>query len=158
MSIATRSLRTLARLGIVLAILLACGETWAHAFRHKALEIVHPWCYATAAAGPGTVAIYMKIRNGAKETDRLIGADAGAGGRIELREAAGSDGSGKAVSFALPPGKEIVLAPGGRHLLLTGLDRELRPRDMITVTLAFERAGKVAIEVLVEPAPAGHAH
>src|SRR5699024_8278287 len=59
-------------------------------------------------------------------------------------EGAPSDGSGgmsmqeKEGGFPLPAGEELVLEPGGNHLMLMELSAPLLPGDQVEVTLEFE--------------------
>jgi copper(I)-binding protein len=42
----------------------------------------------------------------------------------------------------LPAGKTVVLKPGGYHVMLMGLKRQLKPGDMVPLTLKIESANK----------------
>jgi copper(I)-binding protein len=41
------------------------------------------------------------------------------------------------------------MKPGGHHIMLLGLTRDLHPGDTVTVRLRFERAGERLIEAPV---------
>jgi copper(I)-binding protein len=43
------------------------------------------------------------------------------------------------------------MRPKARHLRLVGLTRHLNAYDSVPLTLYFKKAGKIEIEVLVEP-------
>jgi len=63
----------------------------------------------------------------------------------------------------LPAGKTVMLAPGGLHLMLTGLKAPLKLGDKLALKLRFEKAGEVEVTVNVEdkptaPAEAAHKH
>jgi copper(I)-binding protein len=53
-------------------------------------------------------------------------------------------------TIEVPAHGEVVLAPGGRHVMLTGLAEPLVLEDRFTLKLTFEHAGDVDVEVLVE--------
>jgi periplasmic copper chaperone A len=57
-------------------------------------------------------------------------------------------------------GGELILKRDGPHIVLTGVKKQLGAYDAFTMTLVFERAGKVEVEVQVEEAsilePAKH--
>ncbi|MHA1568224.1 MAG: copper chaperone PCu(A)C, partial [Alphaproteobacteria bacterium] len=57
----------------------------------------------------------------------------------------------KVESIAVPPGKSVVLAPGGLHIMLTGLTRPLKAGERFPLSLTFEAAGRIAVEVVVRP-------
>lgn len=52
---------------------------------------------------------------------------------------------------------EIVFAPGGRHLMIYGLDPALKPGATVPLTLAFRRAPPVTVQATLvgaaDPAP-----
>jgi copper(I)-binding protein len=59
----------------------------------------------------------------------------------------------------LPAGQAVQLAPGGLHLMLIGLTQALNQGGRVPVTLVFERAGEVEVQLAVEGAGArGPAH
>jgi copper(I)-binding protein len=51
--------------------------------------------------------------------------------------------------------EELVLGRGGPHFLLSDLAKQLAAYDSFPMTLNFERAGNVVIEVLVEEESSG---
>lgn len=46
-------------------------------------------------------------------------------------------------------GEEIVFAPGGRHLMLFGIDPALKPGDQIPLVLHFAKSGVAAVDARV---------
>ncbi len=55
----------------------------------------------------------------------------------------------------IPPGETLAFGPGGAHLMLSGLKTPLREGDRFDLTLQFEAAGEVTIEVPVRSITAG---
>ena len=43
----------------------------------------------------------------------------------------------------VPAGHKVEMKPGGYHLMLLGLKRDLKAGETIGVTLEFEKAGKI---------------
>ena len=104
--------------------------------------------WSRATPGP-TAAVYLELRNTGADSDRLMGATSPAAERIEFHEHRMVDGvmSMNAVpQIDLPAGKTATLAPGGRHLMLFGLAKPLRPGDRLSLTLRFEMAGEITVE------------
>jgi periplasmic copper chaperone A len=61
----------------------------------------------------------------------------------------------------LPPGETVQLQPGGFHIMLLGLGQGLTAGSSVPLTLTFEKAGGVQVDVPVEAmgsmGPGGHA-
>lgn len=60
-------------------------------------------------------------------------------------------------AIALPAGQKVELKPGGLHVMLIGLKQPLALGSKVPVTLRFERAGEVKIEMTVMSRPAATA-
>ena len=50
----------------------------------------------------------------------------------------------------MPAHGKATLAPGGYHVMLMGLKAPLKEGQSFPLTLTFEHAGKVEVEVMVE--------
>lgn len=149
-------------LGAVMLALAVPGH--AHDFAKGDLRIGHPWTRATAS-GQKVAAGYLEIVNTGKLADRMIGASTPAAERIELH-VVGLEGEvmrmREVKSFEIPAGGRMELKPRGPHLMIMGIKRAFRKDERVPVTLRFEQAGEVAIELLVEgidaPAEDKHKH
>jgi periplasmic copper chaperone A len=136
-------------LALAAAMTLAASTAQAHSHKLKALEIVHPWCIETEDTAKPVV-VSMTIKNAGSKPDRLLRASASSAAKTELRAGAPPDAEGD-VMAAIPVGRgEVNLKRGGPHILLTGVKKPLSPYDSFLMTLTFERAGKVEVEVMVE--------
>ena len=128
------------------------------------LRISAPW---TRAAGAGATGVgYMTIRNTGSTPDRLVGARTQAAKAVELHTNM-HDGDvmrmRPVAAIDLPPGQEVKLEPSGQHLMLLDLGAPLQRGGHVPVTLVFEKAGEVNIQLSVESAGArgpssGHGH
>ena len=139
---------------IALALLIALGAP-ALAGEYKAGDIVidNPWARATpkgAAVGAG----YLTIHNNGSTPERFTGGTADfanvevhemsmEGGVMKMREL--KDG------LAIPAHGVVTLAPGGHHLMFTGLKRPLATGEAVKATLNFEHAGAIPVEFAVRP-------
>ena len=54
----------------------------------------------------------------------------------------------------IEPGKPVTLAPGGYHIMLSGLKRTLKQGDNFPITLSFAKAGPVTATATVAKAGA----
>lgn len=98
-------------------------------------------------------AAWLTIRNAGGE-DRLVGAESPAAERVELHTHIHEDGvmaMRKVEAIDVPAGGEAALEPGGDHLMLFGLKGGLKTGDRFLLTLVFEKAGAVTVEVRVAP-------
>ena len=143
-----------AALGALLA-LPAAPAAQAQEVTAGALRIAAPWTRAMRAGGTG--AGFMTIRNTGTAPDRIVAARSPLAGVMELHTHV-RDGDVMRMrpvpAIDLPPGQEVRLAPGGLHLMLIGLTQALEPGGRVPVTLVFERAGEVTVQLLVEAAGA----
>jgi len=135
-------------------LILAAGllPMWARA--QAPITIETPWTRAAGAGGQG--AGFITIRNSGA-ADRLLSATSPAAGRTELHTMI-RDGDvmrmRQVEGIALPAGEAVTLAPGGLHIMLIGLTRPLAVGETVPITLVFERAGAVTVELAVRPAGA----
>lgn len=160
----TRRLMLAALPGLSLAVALAHPAA-AHSYKAGDIEIGHPWSRAAPANITG--AGFMSLRNTGTAPDRLIGASAEIARVVEIHTHVQEGGVMRmrpVDGVEIAPGAEVKLAPGGYHLMLIGLKQALRKDDRVPVTLTFERAGSVTVELAVEAAGAnpgrsgGHQH
>jgi periplasmic copper chaperone A len=142
---------------------LAAAPAAAQEARAGDLAVQQPW---TRAAGQGaTGAGFLSISNRGAAADRLLSASTPAARAVELHTML-RDGDVmrmRAVeAIEVPPGQTVALRPGGLHIMLVGLSRPLREGETVPLTLRFERAGEVRVELSVqaagarEPAAAQH--
>lgn len=100
-------------------------------------------------------AAFMVIANSSGADDRLVSAASDVADRVELHtHKAGADGVMQMVEvpegFAVPAGGQHVLQRGGDHVMFMGLHRSLAQGDVVTVTLTFEKAGDVVLDIPVD--------
>jgi periplasmic copper chaperone A len=143
------------RIGIALLLSVAFAPTVvvAHSHKQKGLEIVHPWTYETTDPGTANVPVYMALKNTSRSTDRLVAASSDLADKVELIELQGPGSNKMPVAtsaFVVAAGKTLQLTPAGPRLLLLGVKKPLNAFDSFGMTLMFEKAGKVEVEVMVE--------
>ena len=139
---------------LLLPVLLVAGFVLASAAMAQStgISIAKPWTRATApgaAVGGG----FATIRNSGKTADRLVGASSPVSARVELHEMAMDKDIMKmreVKSLIVPAGGVLELKPGGYHMMLINLKAPLKQGDKVPVTLKFEKAGEVKVELAVE--------
>lgn len=50
----------------------------------------------------------------------------------------------------LPAGKQVMLKPGGLHVMMLGLKQDLKPGDQIDVTLGFADGSEIPLQIPVQ--------
>lgn len=148
-------------LGLVTTLMLgSLSFAHAHGVTVGEMEIVHPAIPAPPAAAR-SAAGYLEIVNAGSVGDRLLGVETAIAKQAMLHSTDhGADGVARMIhldAIDIPAGGTVLLEPGGMHIMLMGLTGPLTEGDMISATLVFERAGRVAIEFSVD-APAGTDH
>jgi copper(I)-binding protein len=144
---------------LLCGLLLAGAALAAHAHGFKAgdLAIGHPYARATAPGQP-TGGAYLRVENHGAQSDRLVSASADVSKSVELHEMK-MEGDVMRMrqvdGVEVPAGQSVVLEPGGVHVMLIGLKAPLKQGERFPMTLRFEKAGEVKVEVVVEAANAG---
>jgi copper(I)-binding protein len=108
-----------------------------------------------AWARPGSVndngAIYFKIHNPGTLEDSLINASTNIAEDVELHmskmDSAGVMTMEHQQEVPIPPGESISFEPGGLHVMIIGLQNELKPGDHFPLQLTFENAGDIEVDV-----------
>jgi len=150
-----KPLLTAATLALALALTTAAH---AHEFKLGAIKIGHPYARVTAPGQP-TGGGFLKLEN-TGTADRLVAARAAVSNAVELHTMS-MDGDvmrmRQVEGIDLPAGKTVELKPGGLHIMFTGLKAPLKAGDKFPLTLKFEKAGEVTVDVVVETPKAGAA-
>jgi copper(I)-binding protein len=104
------------------------------------------------AAEMGNGAAYMILRNSGDTADRLVKAESDVAGAVELHKTT-MDGSmmkmAPVENIEIPAKGQAELKPGGFHVMLIGLKRELKAGEKIKLKLQFEKAGAQEVEAEV---------
>jgi hypothetical protein len=132
------------------ALLFAAPAAFAcETFTVGDLTIEHAWSKATIGAERPAV-FYVEITNNGSADDALISITTPAANMPMLHETVVADGIASmphAMSIPVPAGETVALSPGGYHGMLMGLATALKEGDRFPVTLTFENAGDVTVDV-----------
>jgi copper(I)-binding protein len=131
----------------------------AHDYTLGALKIGHPWARATAATAPAGGG-FLSVTNTGTTPDRLVSARSPASGLVQIHEMK-MEGDVMRMrevekGLEIPAGATVTLAPGGFHLMMMGLKEPLTQGSKVPLTLVFEKAGKIDVELAVEGMGATH--
>lgn len=101
----------------------------------------------------GNSAVYFVIENSGDQDDSLLSAEATVAEFVELHESK-MDSSGmmkmqKQDRVNAPQKDQVAFQPGGLHVMLVNLTKDLNVGDRFNLTLTFEKAGQVPVDVEV---------
>jgi copper(I)-binding protein len=135
---------------ILLVVLLSCGSP-----KGANIQVKDVWARPARETGEmgSTSAVFMVLENDGGEDDRLVGAQTDVAEMVELHETV-MEGEVMRMQhlpdgIELPAGEEVLLKPGGLHVMLIGLTQNLQVGDSFEVVLEFEKSGTMSIDVEV---------
>ena len=147
--------RLIASAALALAALAALATPIASSAQ-AALKVENPWARPTVsgqAAGGG----YLRLVGGAAG-DKLVAARSDIAARVELHSMS-MDGNIMRMrqidAINVPAGQTVDLKPGGLHLMFMDLKAPLAAGSQFALTLQFEKAGEVKVDVKVQNAAPG---
>jgi copper(I)-binding protein len=118
------------------------------------ITVAGPWARASAGRARNGAAYFTVLNKGAK-TDRLIGVQTPIAKKAQLHEHRASNGVMRmrrvVGGLTVAPGGRLSFAPRGRHVMLMGLGKPLKAGDGFPLTLVFERAGRITVNVAIHP-------
>jgi copper(I)-binding protein len=123
----------------------------APAFAAGGIEVQDAWARASASAHK-TGAAYLTLVNRGDAVDRLVSASTPAAERAEVHAHLHEGGimrMRKVDGVDVHPGEPVVFAPGGLHVMLMGLTKPLDEGARFPLTLHFEKAGDLTVQVAV---------
>lgn len=133
------------------AVLSGAFPAFAEEFHLGGITVSDP--FARASAGPAKAgAAYLTITNEGAETDLLVAASTAAANTAQVHATAMVDGVMKmrrVEAVEINPGEPTVLRPGGLHVMLMGLRAPLVKGQKFALTLTFEKAGAIEVDVPV---------
>lgn len=138
------------------SIAFATLTTLATALPAAAADIMVDDAYARASAmSAKSGAAFMIIHNQADTDDRLIGAASPAAKVVQLHtHKEDENGVMKMMhveeGFPVPADGMVALQRGGHHVMFMGINAPFEQGKMIPLTLTFENAGEVEIEIPVD--------
>lgn len=140
-------------------LLLACSvlittPALAHDYTQGEVTIEHPWSRPTPPGTPMGVG-YMSITNNGSRDITFTSASTPRAGGVSIHESRTTDGlmSMRPLESGLtvPAGGTVELKPHGYHLMLEKLKGPLKEGERIPLTVTFEGAEDMEVELNVEP-------
>lgn len=140
-------------------LLLACSAllttpVLAHDYSQGDLRIDHPWSRPTPPGTPMGVG-YMSISNTGGKDILLVSARTPRAERVSIHQSGMNDGVMRMApvkgGLVIPAGETVELKPHSYHLMLENLESPLRENEAIPLTLSFEGAEDMTVELNVAP-------
>jgi periplasmic copper chaperone A len=134
------------------AMPLAPTGAWAADYDVGSIHITQPWARATpkgASSGAG----YLTVTNKGAAPDRLTCAGSDAAAHCQIHTMSMENGVMKMRpvegGLEIKPGETVTLKPGSDHMMLVDLKHPLETGNAVAVTLQFDKAGTVKVELPV---------
>lgn len=142
---------------LVIGLVLA-GSAQAHEYTLGGLTVSHPWARASAGRAKAGAA-YLSLRNDGPAADRLLAVTTPAARKAAIHVHAMDGGIMRmrpAGAIEISPGAPVVLEPSGLHVMLMGLVARLEEGRTFRLTLTFEKAGTIEVDIVIEAVGAHH--
>jgi copper(I)-binding protein len=117
----------------------------------KKIDIKDAWV-RTGAEGLNS-ALYFKIENNSDRPDTLYKVTSDIAQHIMMHETYKKNdmmGMREIKNIAVKPGSSVEFKPGGYHVMLMELNKDLKEGNEINFTLLFKLSGKINIKAKVE--------
>ena len=115
------------------------------------ISVEDAWARPVPAAG-GNGAVFMRLVNAGGEPDQLVGGQSPVAGSVEVHQTKMEEGVMKMEhipGLEVPPKDEVLLEPGGYHVMLIDVSGPLEVGDSLPITLRFEKSGEMKLDVEV---------
>ncbi|NJD22148.1 MAG: copper chaperone PCu(A)C [Melioribacter sp.] len=146
------------RLLIIIVIIFAFNlvtPTQQQKSNNSDIQIQKAW--ARPAAKYANSAFYFVLENNSSRTDTLLGAETKISEEAEIHESYKKDndrmGMRPAGKIAIKPKSKFEFKPGGFHVMLLGVEKDLHIGDKIEVVLRLKYAGKIKAQAEVRDMP-----
>lgn len=109
---------------------------------------------ARPARANGVSAVYLNVLNGSSRADTLLSLSSPIAGLTEVHETyereEGMMGMRPAETLVFPAKDAVALEPGGMHIMLMQLNKELAEGDTLELTLQLANEGEIVVSVPVQ--------
>jgi copper(I)-binding protein len=141
-------LRTYLMVSMLLAGALNSPAAQSQEVKVGDLVISQPWSRAVPR-GTDEAKGYLTIENKGTAADRLVGGSTDIAEKLEVSQISMVGGAMTQNpvegGLAIPPGEKVVLAPRGYYLALAKPKGQLKKGTKISLTLEFQKAGRVTV-------------
>ena len=138
---------------LAMVIYMAGGPAWAGTFG------IHAPMVRMVPPGQSVSAAFMILHNHGIKERSVVAAYSDVAAAVELYNHIMEDGMMKmrrVDAIVIPGHGEVVLQPGGSHIMLIGLTRSLEMGEKVAIELEFADGERLSFEAPVQMAPGGH--
>jgi hypothetical protein len=144
-------------IGIIVFSFLFILQACAGSSGSKEIEVKDAWARASVMAEAGEMgsmngAAFFSVANLGESDDKLIGAKSDVAKVVEMHmtEMDGEVMRMRPVeSIVIPATSKVNFEPGGLHIMLIGLTKELKAGETVELILNFEKAGEIVVKAEV---------
>ena len=105
------------------------------------------------SGGANLSAAFMTIQNKGGQADKLVSAETDAAGRVEIHQTTIENDIARMApvdAIEIPANGTVELRPGGYHIMLMDLKRDLVAGDSLAITLTFASGKQVTVEAAIQ--------
>jgi periplasmic copper chaperone A len=143
---------------LIFALALSACASPAPAAQASSIEVTDAWVRTVSGmdmSGSGSAtALFMKIQNNSNMPDVFLKAESDVAKMVQIHlsevDANGVSSMHEVDGVEIPAGGLAELKPGSYHVMLMGLNRDIKEGETITFTLTFKNAGTLTIEAPVK--------
>jgi len=136
----------------LLSVLLLATMLLSACAKPGEFKVMDAWARPAASGENG--AVYFTISNATNTGDTLLSVSTDVASAAEVHmsmmDANGVMSMQMQESIPVPAQQEVIFKPGGLHIMLVELNRDLKIGDTISLTLNFEKAGSITIQAPVK--------
>jgi copper(I)-binding protein len=106
------------------------------------------------APGSDTAAVYLVLRNTSVQPVIVIGVSSPVASHVMVHETSTSGGQSRMRAhekLVIAPGQTIAFKPGGMHVMLSGLKKNITIGQTVPLILLLANGGQVQVAAVVRP-------
>lgn len=140
----------------VLALLPGLGATYCSPRAASPHDLEISSVYIAEPVMGERAAMYFTVKNAGSTADHLLAVSSPVAALAEIHRTVADGGMMRmepVESLSVSPGESLRLSPGGYHVMLLALERQIEPGEIVEATLTFRRAGPLSVQARVISLP-----
>jgi len=144
--------RLVLELAAAISLTVAAAVSFVTVAQANGMMVTGAFARASATPAAKAGAVYFTIRNDGDVADKLTAVQTDAAQMAMLHENVEENGvvsMRHLEAITIAPKETVALGPRKTHVMLTGLKAPLKKGERLTLTLTFEKAGTILVDVPV---------